>query len=103
MNTEIFDYLKALSKKEFYYANFFSSACSIIILIAGIISITEGASSMLYTIMFGCASVVLWINAYKCFRRGSKSAWFFALVGLFMCALTAIFIYVLVSNGGFNG
>lgn len=95
MNTEIFDYLKALAKKEFYYANFFVSVCSIVIIIAGIYSVVNGASMPTYSIMFGCATLVLAINAYKSIRRHSKSAWFFIIASLCMLGVTSLFAYVL--------
>lgn len=102
MNTEIFDYLKALSKREFYFANLFSSICSIVVIIAGVISIVEGASMLLYAIMFGGAAITMGINSYKGFRRKNKNAIFFAGVAIFMLVLAGMFAYALML-GGTNG
>lgn len=99
MNTEIFDYLKALSKKDFFFANFFSSVLSVIIIIAGLISVTSGTSILLYTIMFGCATCVLVLNAYKCYKRGSKNGVVFAIAALVMGAITVIGL-IAMANGG---
>lgn len=96
MNTEIFDYLKALSKKENFFANFLTTVCSIVVIVAGAISLISGASEMLYTIMFACASVIMIINSVRSIKRGEKSGYFFAIVALFLLAVTAVFVYALM-------
>ena len=95
MNTEIFDYLKALSKKEFFIANALSVVLSVVIILAGIISLREGATLSLYTIMYGCATVVLGLNSYKCFKRGSKNGWVFAILCAILLGVTGIALYAL--------
>ena len=101
MNTEIFDYLKALSKKEFFYANFFSCLFSAVILVCGFFSVKNGATMRLYAVMFASATLILMINSYKCFRRKSKNGIVFLVFGLFFLAITGIAVYALL--GGHNG
>lgn len=93
MNTELFDYIKALSKTEFFYVSLADLVLSAVIIICGIISLTTGASSLLYAIMFACATVLLGLNAYKCFKRGSKNGMVFTVLSAGFAFVTAICIY----------
>lgn len=96
MNTEIFDYFKAISKKENFFINFLCTCFSVAIIILGFISLLNGASVMLYTLMFGCATIVLWLNAFKFIKNGSKNGWVLAVMGLVLCAFTAMGVYTLM-------
>ena len=96
MNTEIFDYLKTLAKKEFFIVSLADVFFSLVILICGTISLTMGATTLLYTIMFACATAILGLNSYKCFRRGSKNGWAFAILAVMFAAITGICIYALI-------
>lgn len=98
MNTEIFDYFKKISKREYFFLNFINTCLSIIVIIAGVISLINGAGVMLYTIMFGCATIVLMLNAYKFLKRGSKNGWFLILFGLIMCVFTVIGIMAMLNS-----
>ncbi|MCR5475664.1 MAG: hypothetical protein K6F28_10745 [Lachnospiraceae bacterium] len=93
MNTELFDYIKALSKTEFFYVSLTDLILSSVIIICGIISLTTGASSLLYAIMFACASTILGLNSYKCFKRGSKNGIVFVVLSAGFVFVTAICIY----------
>ena len=93
MNTELFDYIKALSKTEFFFVSVADLILSTIIIICGIISLTTGASSVLYAIMFACATVLLGLNSYKCFKRKSKNGIVFVVLATGFAFVTAICIY----------
>ena len=99
MNTEILDYIKALSKTEFFYIEAADMLFSLTIVICGVISLKTGTTTLLYTIMFACATALLGCNAYKCFRRGSKNGWVFAVLGVVFATVTGMCIYALI--GGF--
>ena len=96
MNTELLDYLKSLSKTEFFFVSVADLLFSTIIIICGFISLSTGASMLLYTIMFACATALLGCNSYKCFKRGSKNGWVFAAVGVAFAAITCLCVYGLV-------
>lgn len=93
MNTEIFDYLKALSKKEFFFVNFFNCIFSAVIIVCGFISIRNGATMQLYAAMFASATLIFGSNSYKCFKRGSKNGWVFVIFAIAFLAITSIAIY----------
>ena len=98
MNTELFDYLKSLSKTEFFLVSVADLVFSTIIIICGIISLSTGATILLYTIMFACATLLLGFNSYKCFKRGSKNGWVFAAVGVAFATVTCICIAALIGG-----
>lgn len=98
MNTEIIDYLKALSKKEFFYVSLADMILSVTIIICGAISLSTGATTLLYMIMFACATALLGFNSYKCFKRGSKNGWVFAILGVGFATITGICIYALIGG-----
>ena len=93
MNTEIFDYLKALSKKEFFFVNLIDSLLGIGIIVAAVISMRNGATMPLYAAMFAMATVMLILNSYKCFKRKSKNGWVFALMGVIFLGITGLAVY----------
>lgn len=95
MNTEIIDYLKTLAKKEFFIVSLADLVFSLTIIVCGVISLRTGATTLLYTIMFACATALLGFNSYKCFKRGSKNGWVFAFVGVCFAGITGICIYAL--------
>lgn len=98
MNTEIIDYLKTLSKKEFFFVNIADMFLSVIIIVCGVISLRTGANTLLYTIMFGCATGLLGLNCYKCFKRGSKNGWVFAVATLAFATITGICLTALIGG-----
>ena len=99
MNTEILDYLKTLAKREFFLVSVADLFFSIMIILCSIISLTMGATTLLYTIMFACATAILALNSYKCFKRGSKNGWVFAVLCALFAGITGICIYAVA--GGF--
>lgn len=98
MNTELVDYIKTLSKKEFFFVSLIDMILSIVVIVCGIISIRTGANTLLYTIMFACATVLLALNAYKCFKRGSKNGMVFAVVSVMFATITGICVYALIGG-----
>ena len=99
MNTEIIDYLKTLAKREFFFVSVADLFFSIMILICGTISLTMGATALLYTMMFACATCILGLNSYKCFKRGSKNGWVFAVLAVAFLGVTVICGYSLITGG----
>lgn len=98
MNTEIFDYLKALSQKDGFVINALNTMLSAVILIAGFLSVRYGATMLLYAIMFGCATGILMLNSYRRFRQKNKIAWVFAAMAICFGAVTAIAIRALMGG-----
>ena len=98
MNTELIDYLKTLAKREFLFVSLADIVFSTIIIICGIISLRTGATTLLYAIMFACATTLLGFNSYRCFKRGSKNGWVFAVIGVAFAAITGICIYALIGG-----
>ena len=98
MNTELIDYLKTLAKREFFFVSLADIVFSSIIIICGIISLRTGATTLLYAIMFACATALLGFNSYRCFKRGSKNGWVFAVIGVAFAAITGICIYALIGG-----
>ena len=98
MNTELIDYLKTLAKREFFFVSVTDMILSIVIIVCGTISLATGASTLLYTIIFACATALLGLNAYKCFKRGSKNGWVFAILCTAFAALTAICVYGVIGG-----
>ena len=98
MNTELFDYLKTLAKREFFLISVADLFFSVMIIICSVISLRTGATVLLYTIMFSCATAILGLNSYKCFKRGSKNGWVFAVFGVAFAAVTGICMYSLIGG-----
>ena len=98
MNTELIDYLKTLAKREFFLISVADLFFSIMIIISSIVSLRTGGTVILYTIMFACATAILGLNSYKCFKRGSKNAWVFAVFCLGFAAVTGICLYSLIGG-----
>ena len=98
MNTELIDYLKTLAKREFFLISVADLFFSTVIIICGVISLRTGATTLLYTIMFACATALLALNSYKCFRRGSKNGWVFAVLGVAFATITGICVYALIGG-----
>lgn len=99
MNTEIFDYLKTLSKKDFFFVNFTNVLLSAVIIIAAIVSLNSGATILIYAIMFGSSTLMLALNSYKCFKRKSKNGWAFAVLAGAFAVITGIAIFALIRGG----
>ena len=98
MNTELIEYLRTLTKEEFFFVSVADMIFSVVIIICGAISLATGATTLLYTIMFACATALLGLNSYKCFKRGSKNGWVFAVLGVVFATVTGICIYALIGG-----
>lgn len=98
MNTEIIDYIKTLAKKEFFLVSVADLFFSLTIIVCGVISLRTGSTTLLYTIMFTCATALLGFNSYKCFKRGSKNGVVFAIFGVAFATITGICIYALIGG-----
>jgi hypothetical protein len=48
--------------------------------------------------MFACATILLGFNSYRCFKRGSKNGWVFAVIGVAFATITGICIYALIGG-----
>lgn len=98
MNTEIIDYLKTLAKREFFFVSLADMFFSLTIIVCGVITLRTGATTLLYAIMFACATAIMWLNSYKCFKRESKNGAVFAVIGLAFATITAICLYALIQG-----
>ncbi len=96
MNTELFDYIKSLSKTEFFFVSLADLVFSTVIIICGIISLSTGATMLLYLIMFACATALLGFNSYKCFKRKSKNGIVFAFLSTAFFVITCICLYAVI-------
>ncbi len=95
MNTEIIDYLKTLAKRELFFVSVANLFLSAVIIVCGIFTFRSGASTLMYAVMFACATMVLALNSYKCFRRGSKNGPVFAALAVLLALITGICLYAL--------
>ena len=98
MNTELIDYLKTLAKRELFFVSVIDLFLSTVIIVCGVITLRTGASTTMYAIMFACATMLLGLNAYKCFKRGSKNGWVFAVFAVLFAGITGICIYALIGG-----
>ncbi|MBQ6128685.1 MAG: hypothetical protein IKE35_00895 [Lachnospiraceae bacterium] len=95
MNTELIDYLKTLAKRELFFVSVANLFFSAVIIVCGAITLRTEATPLMYSIMFACATAVLALNAYKCFRRRSKNGWVFAALAVVFALITGICLYAL--------
>ena len=98
MNTELIDYIKTLTKREFFYVSLADLVFSTVIIVCGIISLNTGATTLLYTIMFASATALLGFNSYKGFKKGSKNGWVFAVIGLGFMFITGVCMWALIGG-----
>lgn len=96
MNTEIFDYLKKLAQKEFFFVNLLNSVLGIIIIIMGILGLIDGVTVVMYAFMFAAGALMLLLNFYKGLRRGSKNKGIFLISALVFAAISAFFFYAMM-------
>lgn len=52
-----------------------------------------GATMELYATMFASATCILMLNSYKCFKRGSKNGFVFAVISVAFLAITVLAVY----------
>lgn len=98
MNTELFEYLKELSKKEFFALNGINTVLSVAIILIAIVSLFSGRTSLSYSAMFSCAAVLLATNSYKCFKRESKNGGVLAFFSLAFLINAIVCIYYTVTG-----
>ncbi len=98
MNTEIIDYLKTLAKRELFFVSVADLLLSTVIIVCGVITLRTGATTVMYAIMFACATMLLALNSYKCFKRGSKNGWVFAALAVVFAGITGICVYALIGG-----
>ena len=98
MNTELFDYLKTLAKRDLFFVSVADLFLSTVIIVCGVITLRSGASTLMYAIMFACATMLLALNSYKCFRRRSKNGWVFATLAVIFAGITGICLYALAGG-----
>ena len=98
MNTELIDYLKTLAKRELFFVSVIDLLLSTVIIVCGVITLRTGATTVMYAIMFACATILLALNSYKCFKRESKNGWVFAVFAVLFALITGICIYALIGG-----
>lgn len=67
------DYLKSMSKKEFFYIDLFDALMGFVVLVIGVVSVITGPTVLTYALMFGGGTLILFCNCYKSFKQGSKA------------------------------
>ena len=98
MNTEIIDYIRTLAKREFFFVSLADVVFSTVIIVCGIISLRTGPTTLLYTIMFACATALMGFNSYRCIKRGSKNGLVFVFIGVIFLGITGICVYALIKG-----
>lgn len=91
MNTEVWDYLKNLSKKEYFAINLIDSILGVAIIVMGFVALNSGVTMQTYAIMFLCGAVMLILNAYKGFKRKNGNRWIFLFIGICFAAISGLF------------
>jgi len=93
MNTEIWDYLKKISQKEFFFVNLINSILGIAIILLAIYGLNEEITVGIYGGMFGAGAIMLLLNFYKGVKKGNKNKWIFLIAGIIFAAIAGVFIY----------
>ena len=91
MNTEIVEYLKKLSQKEFFFINLANSVLGILIIILGLVGLSDGMTMISYAFMFAAGAVMLFLNFYKGGRKGSRNKYVFLVSGIAFAILAGMF------------
>lgn len=82
MNNEIFEYVKELSRKEFFVVNVINTVLSLVIILVAILCLRFETKGLLHAIMYFSAGALLATNSYKCFKRGSRNGWALVFIAL---------------------
>lgn len=98
MNNEFFEYIKELSKKEFFVLNVINTILSLVIILVAILGLGSESKGLMYSIMYSAAGALLATNSYKCFKRGSKNGWVLAFVA-FVFITFAVLCFAMVITG----
>lgn len=92
MNTEIRDYIRELSKKEFFWANFINMILGAAVILLGIIGIIEELTFVAYASMFLSGFIMMLLNFYKARKTGNKNVWMFLAGAIVFGAMSVWFL-----------
>lgn len=92
MNTEIRDYIRELSKKEFFWVNFINMILGAAVILLGIIGIIEELTFVAYASMFLSGSIMMLLNFYKARKTGNKNVWMFLAGAIVFGAMSVWFL-----------
>ena len=95
MNTEILDYFKQLSKKEYFWINFINMILSIAVIILGIVGLVDGLIPITYAFMFLTGAVMMLLNFHKGRKSHNKNSWIFFIGSMGFAALSVMFFIML--------
>ena len=98
-STGRFDYYKTVAKEEFFFANLIIIVCSVLAIICGLFLIIYGANNLFYTVMFGCASMVMGMNALKGQMRKNGYGQVFSIISILLLVIAGYFLYMIISVG----
>jgi len=91
------DYLKTVAKEEFFLANLIIIVCSVTAIICGLFLMIYGPTDIFYAVMFGCASLVMGMNALKGHVRRNGYGQIFSVMSLVLLVIAGYFVYSLIS------
>lgn len=95
---KLLDYLKSMSKKDFFYIDLFDALMGFVVIVIGIAAVaTGGPTVMTYALMFSGGTLILFCNSFKSFKQKSKGMGIVYLVaGLAVGAIAVMSIMALV-------
>lgn len=96
MNTEIIEYFKKLSKKEYFIINLINSALGIFILVLGTIGLMDKMTMISYALMFLAGAVMLFLNFYKGSKKKNRNRYVFLAAGIIFTVFSGMFFYAML-------
>lgn len=96
MKNENLDYLKSMSKKEFFVVDVINAVLGLVILVMGVISIANQPTVLSYAIMFGAGAIILFLNVFKSFKKKSSMGFVYLILGLVFGAISVMSIMTLI-------
>jgi len=96
MDKIYFEYLKKLSKKEFFAINLCNTILGIIIIVLAILGLYSGMTMVVYGFMFAAGAILMLLNFYKGMCTGRKNKWIFLAAGLLFIGMSVVFFYAMM-------
>lgn len=96
MNSELFEYLKKLSGKEFFFINICNTILGIIIIALAIMGLFSGMTMAVYAFMFAAGALMMLLNFYKGVCTGRKNKWLFLAAGFAFIGMSVLFFYTMM-------
>ena len=92
MNTEIIEYFKKLSQREFFVINFINSVLGVVIIILGFVALNSEITIPAYVAMFTCGAIMLGLNFFKGCRKNNKNRWIFLAAAIIFAIMAVLFL-----------